>query len=113
MQKVITINLNGNAYQLDETDTTRCARISRTANAQLGGNPDKAEIIRDLEQSIAEKCMRFLGPGKTVVSTAEVEQILREVGPVEGGAAPPAQPAQRLRRRRSRNGSIRFEKARC
>lgn len=86
MQKVITINLNGNAYQLDETGYDGLRAYLEHADAQLVGNPDKAEIIRDLEQSIAEKCMRFLGPGKSVVSAPEVEQILREVGPVDGGA---------------------------
>jgi phage shock protein PspC (stress-responsive transcriptional regulator) len=86
MQKVITINLNGNAYQLDEGGYEALRAYLDHAEGQLASNPDKAEIVRDLEQSIAEKCVRFLGPGKTVVSRSEVEQILREVGPVDGGA---------------------------
>jgi len=86
MQKVITINLNGNAYQLDEQGYEALRAYLAHAEAQLGGNPDASEIIRDLEQSIAEKCLRLLGPGKTVVTTAEVEQILREIGPVENTA---------------------------
>lgn len=86
MQKVITINLNGNAFQLDDHGYEALRGYLERAEAQLGTNPDKAEIIRDLEQSIAEKCMRQLGPGKSVVTTAEVEQILREIGPVESGA---------------------------
>jgi phage shock protein PspC (stress-responsive transcriptional regulator) len=89
MQKVITINLNGNAYQLDEHAYEALRAYLEHAEAQLGGNPDASEIIRDLEQSIAEKCLRLIGPGKTVVTTAEIAQILREIGPVEstGGAA--------------------------
>ena len=35
--------------------------------------------------------MRFLGPGKTVVITTEVEQILREIGPVDTGGNAQAQ----------------------
>jgi phage shock protein PspC (stress-responsive transcriptional regulator) len=85
MQKVITINLNGSAYQLDESGYEALRAYLEHAEAQLASNPDKPEIMRDLEQSIAEKCQRFLGPGKTVVATSEVEQILREVGPVDGG----------------------------
>ena len=69
MQKVITINLNGNAYQLDEQGYEALRAYLAHAEAQLGGNPDASEIIRDLEQSIAEKCLRLLGPGKTVVTT--------------------------------------------
>jgi phage shock protein PspC (stress-responsive transcriptional regulator) len=87
MQKVITINLNGNAYLLDESGYDALRAYIDHAEGQLGQNPDRAEIVRDLEQAIAEKCARFLGPGKTVVSAAEVQQILSEVGPVEGGSA--------------------------
>lgn len=85
MQKVITINLNGSAYQLDEAGYEALRTYLAHAEAQLGANPDALEIIRDLEQSIAEKCQRLLGPGKSLVTTAEVEQILRDVGPVENG----------------------------
>ncbi|HKY20002.1 MAG TPA: PspC domain-containing protein [Vicinamibacterales bacterium] len=88
MQKVITINLNGNAYQLDESGYDALHAYLEHAEAQLGSNPDRAEIVRDLERSVAEKCMRVLGPGKTVVSASEVEQMLREIGPVESGSAP-------------------------
>lgn len=104
MQKVITINLNGNAYQLDDQGYQALRTYLEHAEAQLSGNPDKAEIVLDIEQSIAEKCMRHLGPGKSVVTTAEVEQILREIGPVDsdaahplgGGASDPAASPRRL-----------------
>ena len=93
MQKVITINLNGNAFQLDEDAYEALRAYLAEASARLGGNPDASEIVRDLEQSIAEKCQRHLGPGKSVVTTAEVEQMLREIGPVDSSAgashAPP------------------------
>jgi phage shock protein PspC (stress-responsive transcriptional regulator) len=83
MQKIITINLNGSAYQLDEDGYEALRAYLAHAEAQLGGNPDASEIVRDLEQSISEKCQRLLGPGKSVVTTAEIGQILREIGPVE------------------------------
>ena len=86
MHKVITINLNGHAYQLDEQGYEALRAYLADAEAQLAGNPDAPEILRDLEQSIAEKCLRILGPGKTVLATAEIEQILREIGPVDGSA---------------------------
>lgn len=94
MQKVITINLNGNAYQLDESAYETLRFYLDTAAAQLAANPDKAEILADLEQAIADKCKRFLGPGKTVVSEGEIDQVLREIGPVDGGhgASQPGQP---------------------
>ena len=100
MHKVITINLNGNAYQLDEPGYEALRDYLTHAEARLGSNPDRAEIVRDLEQSVAEKFQRFLGPGKTVVSTGEVEQILREIGPIDGELPNPpagaATPPKRL-----------------
>jgi phage shock protein PspC (stress-responsive transcriptional regulator) len=39
--------------------------------------------MKDLEQAIADKCQKFLGPNKTVVSAAEIEQIVKEMGPIE------------------------------
>jgi phage shock protein PspC (stress-responsive transcriptional regulator) len=101
MQKVITINLNGNAYQLDEDGYEALRAYLAHAGAQLGGNPDASEIVRDLEQSIAEKCQRLLGPGKSVVTNAEIAQILREIGPVEnGGGADAAQNSAPLQPKR-------------
>src|SRR5215510_12784395 len=87
MQKVITINLNGNAYQLDERGYEMLLAYLDHAEQELAGNPDRAEILADLEQAIADKCLRALGTHKTVVSAAEVDAILKEMGPVEGGAA--------------------------
>jgi phage shock protein PspC (stress-responsive transcriptional regulator) len=89
MQKVITINLNGTAFQIDERGYDELRAYLDYGESQLSGNPDALEILRDLEQSVAEKCQRLLGPGKTVVTAPEIGQILREIGPVEtaGSAA--------------------------
>jgi phage shock protein PspC (stress-responsive transcriptional regulator) len=83
MQKVITINLNGNAYQLDETGYEALRAYLAGAERELAGNPDRAEIMVDLEQAIADKCQKFLGPHKSVVTATEVEQIVKEMGPIE------------------------------
>jgi phage shock protein PspC (stress-responsive transcriptional regulator) len=90
MQKVITINLNGNAYQLDERGYGALVAYLEQADQKLAGNPDRPEILADLEQAIAEKCLRFLNAQKTVVTAAEVDQIIAEMGPVE---RPHEQPA--------------------
>jgi phage shock protein PspC (stress-responsive transcriptional regulator) len=87
MQKVVTINLNGRAYQLDEGAYEALRAYLGRAEAQLATNPDKAEIIADLEQAIAEKCDRVLGPGKNVVSHPEITQVIEEMGPVRDSTA--------------------------
>lgn len=83
MQKVISINLNGNAYQLDESGYETLREYLAGAETALSSNPDRAEIMADLEQAIAEKCQRFLGPHKSVLSASEIDQIVKEMGPIE------------------------------
>jgi len=99
MQKVITVSLNGNAYQLDEAAYAQLAAYLTEAARALAGNPDSAEIIADLEQAIAEKCARYLSAHKNVVSGAELEQVIAQMGPVDdtqaagaAGAAASAKP---------------------
>ena len=87
MQKVVIINLNGRAYQLDEAAYDALRAYLDRAEAQLASNPDKAEIVTDLEQAIAEKCDRYLGPTKNVVTSAEIAQVIQEMGPVHDPAA--------------------------
>ena len=87
MQKVVGVNLNGNAYQLEEAGYGALRAYLERAEARLAANPDKAEILADLEQAIGDKCRARLGAHKTVVTAAEIEQILIEMGPVDAGDA--------------------------
>jgi phage shock protein PspC (stress-responsive transcriptional regulator) len=92
MNKVITINLNGNAYPLEENGYEALRTYLDTAARRLEGNPDRAEIVADIEQAIADKFRAVLGANKSVVVTAEVEQIIAEMGPVEDASAPAPEP---------------------
>lgn len=87
MQKVIGLNLNGNAYQVEEPGYAALRAYLDEAEATLKDNPDRAEILGDLEQAIADKCQGVLGPHKSVVTSADVDRILAEMGPVEAGAS--------------------------
>lgn len=90
MNRVITISLNGNAFQLEEKGYDALKAYLETAAERLKDNPDRNEIVSDLEQAIADKCGRFLGPHKNVVAAAEVERILAEMGPVDSSEPEPA-----------------------
>jgi phage shock protein PspC (stress-responsive transcriptional regulator) len=87
MRKVLTISLNGNAYQIEEGGYDALQTYLESAQAKLHDDPDRAEILADLEQAIAEKCNRFLTPHKSVVSAEEMQQVLTEMGPVNGTSA--------------------------
>jgi phage shock protein PspC (stress-responsive transcriptional regulator) len=90
MERVVSVNLNGNSYQLDESAYDALRAYLGGAETALADNPDKAEIIRDLEQAIADKFSAYLFPYKNVVSAAEMKTALEQMGPVEGGAQPSA-----------------------
>jgi len=83
MNKVITINLGGNAYQLEDGGYDALRAYLETATAQLHGNPDRDEILSDIERAIAEKFRARLSSHKTVVETKEVAAVLAEMGPIE------------------------------
>ncbi|HXC60055.1 MAG TPA: PspC domain-containing protein [Steroidobacteraceae bacterium] len=85
MRKVTTINLNNNAYQIDEDGYDALRAYLENAARALANNPDREEILADLEQAIADKCRLTLGAHKTVVSGAEILRILKEMGPVSSG----------------------------
>ena len=87
MQKVITINLNGSAYQLDEGGYETLRAYLAQAEEELAGNPDRVEIMADLERAVADKCQKYLGAHKTVVTSSEIDQIVVEMGPVDGVGA--------------------------
>jgi phage shock protein PspC (stress-responsive transcriptional regulator) len=94
MQRVVNVNLNGNAYQLEEPAFDALRAYLDRAGAALAANPDKAEIVRDLEQAVADKCAAYLGAHKSVIGAEEMSRILEEMGPVAGEAAPGAEHAQ-------------------
>jgi phage shock protein PspC (stress-responsive transcriptional regulator) len=86
MNKVITINLNGRAYSLEETGYDALRKYLDQAAAKLEGNPDKDEIMADFEFAVAAKCDARLSSRKNVVTTAEIEEIIKTMGPVDTGA---------------------------
>ena len=89
MQKVVIVNLNGIAYHIEESAHAALGEYLKAAEAQLRDNPDRPEIVGDLEQAIAEKFGRFLGSNKNVVTAADMATILEEMGPVHDGAPDP------------------------
>jgi len=94
MRKVTLVSLGGNTYQLEDgAHEALAAYLDRAARA-LAANPDRAEILADLEQAIADKCDSFLGKHKNVIVAAEAAQIVREMGPVQGNGAESAAGAQ-------------------
>lgn len=94
MRKVTLVSLSGNTYQLEDGAHEALAAYLERASRALAANPDRAEILADLEQAIADKCDSFLGKHKTVIVAAEAAQIIHEMGPVQGNGGEDAAAAQ-------------------
>lgn len=89
MQKVVSINLRGNAYQLEEEGYALLEDYLVSARNSLKQDPDKDEVMQDFEQAIAEKCDQLLSEHKSVVTTDEIRKIIEAMGPVEAETAEP------------------------
>ncbi len=87
MNKVTTIHLNGKAYQMEESAYDMLRTYLDDARAKLENNPDKDEILQDVEQAMAEKCNAYLNQNKNVLTQSEIENVIREMGPVEDDAS--------------------------
>ena len=93
MQRVITVSLNRNPYSFEEDASARLAAYLGEASRTLAGNPDRDEILADLEQAIADQCTRRLQPHQTVITLAELQPALDEIGKVQDPGAPAAEKA--------------------
>jgi phage shock protein PspC (stress-responsive transcriptional regulator) len=92
MNKVITINLDGSAYQLEEGGYDALRAYLETATTRLQGNPDRDEILSDIERAIAEKFRALLGSHKTVIVTKDVAAVVAEMGTIEVDSGEAADP---------------------
>ena len=79
MKKVISINLNGRAFQVEEEGYEALRKYLDQAEAKLKDDPDKTEIMADFEQAIADKCSEKLSGGKDVISTEEIGAIIAKI----------------------------------
>jgi len=92
MQKVIQISLSGHAamFQLDEDAYAALQAYLDRARARLKSDPDRDEVLRDLEQSIGDKLANLLHAENRVINRREVDAVLEQVGTVNTGSGEPA-----------------------
>lgn len=87
MNKVITIDLGGTACQLEETGYDALRAYLKAAGERLRQNPDREEILSDIEASIGEKFRGRLNAHKNAVTAADVAAVLAEMGSIEDDTA--------------------------
>jgi phage shock protein PspC (stress-responsive transcriptional regulator) len=82
MQRVVSIQLNGNTYQLEEAGYNSLFAYLDARETQLQDDPERAQKMADLEREVAEKIQACLTPTKTIVTSAEIERVIGEFGPI-------------------------------
>lgn len=93
MQRVISVSLNRNVYHLEEDAHARLAEYLDRAPRRLAAYPDRAEVLADVEQAIADQFTRQLQAGQSVITLAELSTALTDIGEVEIPGAPGPMPA--------------------
>lgn len=94
MNRIITVNLGGNACQMEDAAYDALRAYLQDAEQRLAQNPDKVEIIADIEAAFADKFAALLGPAKTVIDARDVAAVIAQMGPIEDDSAPaPGSPA--------------------
>src|ERR1043166_5373739 len=91
MQRVVSINLNGNAYQVEENGYNALFAYTDAVETAVKDSADRAERVAEIERLIAEKCQACPSPHKNVVTSAEIDRLLLELPPIT--SQPAAEPA--------------------
>ncbi len=101
MQRLATtVRLNRSVLQFDDAAQARLERYLAESASLLEGDPDPQEILSDLEQAVADQCTRRLRADQTVVTLAELEPALEEIGSVQApgpSVAPESSPRSSAR----------------
>jgi phage shock protein PspC (stress-responsive transcriptional regulator) len=103
MDKTILVGLNGHTerYRLDTNAYDRLRRYLDRAAVRLNDEADRDEVLGDLERSIGDRLAALPESGDRIVSAADVEGILDEIGVVDTGmGAEPDEDVRAPRRRR-------------
>ena len=94
MQRIATtVRLNRSVLQFDDAAHARLEQYLAESTSLLEGDPDPQEILADLEQAVADQCMRRLRPEQTVVTLAELTPALDEIGSVQAPGQGPTSPS--------------------
>lgn len=83
MEKTISINLNNQNFQIEEEAYEKLSLYLENIKRHCGAGVDSAEVISDIENSIAEKLKLSLNSYKEVITTADVESLIKIMGTVE------------------------------
>ena len=87
MDKTILIRLGGQPtqYRLDEAAYDRLSGYLDRAKRRLQDDPDRAEVLADLERSVGDRLAAVVGSDDRSVTAAEMDGVLEAIGAVDTG----------------------------
>lgn len=111
MNKTTLVTLAGQTrgFRLDHDADQRLTSYLDQAAARLRDDPDRTEIVDDLERSIGTKLAAALADEDRVLTVGDIDTVIRQIGTVDTGREPapgpaPAAPRRRRRLRRIKEG---------
>jgi phage shock protein PspC (stress-responsive transcriptional regulator) len=103
VEKTNVIGLTGHTerFPLDEDAYGRLKRYLDRAAVRLQDDPDRGEVLGDLERSIGDKLAARLGADDRVIAAADIDAVLEQIGSVDTGQGEgTSEPGPRPRGRR-------------
>ena len=81
MDKTIVIGLSGHdeKYQLDQAAYVALRSYLDQAADRLHDDPDRADVLADLERSVGDKLTATLGSRDRVVTVADIDGMLEQI----------------------------------
>ncbi len=110
MDKTILVGLGGrpDRFRLDPDAYDRLERYLDRSSARLQDDPERAEVMDDLERSLGDKLAAIVADTDRVITSADVDGVLEEIGAVDTGRDPgpdtTGHPPKKRRLRRIREG---------
>ena len=109
MDRTILVSLSGHPqpYRLDEAAYGRLTAYLDRAARRLRADPDRDEIVADLERGVGDRLAAVTGGTDRIVGATEMDAILEAIGSVEAGVElPPAddEPNRKRKLQRIRKG---------
>jgi phage shock protein PspC (stress-responsive transcriptional regulator) len=80
MKKTLTANISGTVFHIEEDAYEQLSRYLATIRGQFASTEGRDEIMADIEARIAELFTELLGGTRSVVTIADVEQVMRTMG---------------------------------
>lgn len=80
MKKTLTINLGGTVYHIDEDAYILLDNYLNNLRYHFRNHEGADEIVRDMEDRIAELFNEYLREGHQVVTIREVEAVISRMG---------------------------------